>query len=80
MRAKVNLIPYNANPFTQYQRPAERDILAYQDELMRRGIHTVVRLNRGGDIAAACGQLGGYEQQHPRKVKRQAASAEETSS
>jgi 23S rRNA (adenine2503-C2)-methyltransferase len=65
--SKVNLIPYNANPFTQYQRPDDRAILAYQETLMAQGIHTVVRLNRGNDIAAACGQLGGYKQQRPRK-------------
>jgi 23S rRNA (adenine2503-C2)-methyltransferase len=70
VRCKVNLIPYNDNPFTDYKRPSDRDIVAYQEELMRHGIHTVVRLNRGGDIAAACGQLGGYEQQHPRKRAR----------
>jgi len=67
MKAKVNLIPYNANPFTQYKRPRNADIIAYQEELMRNGIHTITRLNRGNDIAAACGQLGGYKQQHPRK-------------
>jgi len=79
VKAKVNLIPYNDNPFTQYQRPDDRDILAYQEALMSHGVHTVVRLNRGGDIAAACGQLGGYEQQHPRKAKRaRAEQAEET--
>jgi 23S rRNA (adenine2503-C2)-methyltransferase len=79
LRAKVNIIPYNDNPFTEYQRPDDRDIFAYQEALMSYGIHTVVRLNRGGDIAAACGQLGGYEQQHPRKAKRaMAAQAEET--
>ncbi len=66
VRAKVNLIPYNNNPFTEYQRPADRDILAYQEVLMSYGVHTVTRLNRGNDIAAACGQLGGYKQQRPR--------------
>jgi len=70
VKSKVNLIPYNDNPFTQYKRPRDKDILAYQEVLMGYGIHTVTRLNRGGDIAAACGQLGGYEQQHPRKRKR----------
>lgn len=63
LRAKVNLIPYNNNPFTRYKRPHDIDILAYQDVLMSYGIHTVTRLNRGNDIDAACGQLGGYEQQ-----------------
>ena len=76
LRSKVNLIPYNDNPFTQYKRPDDRAILAYQEVLMSHGIHTITRLNRGNDIAAACGQLGGYKQQHPRKRKR--AETEET--
>lgn len=81
VKAKVNLIPYNDNPFTEYKRPRDKDILAYQEVLMSYGIHTVTRLNRGNDIAAACGQLGGYEQQHPRKRKRaEAAAQEETGS
>jgi 23S rRNA (adenine2503-C2)-methyltransferase len=70
LKAKVNLIPYNDNPFTDYKRPRDRDILAYQEVLMSYGLHTITRLNRGGDIAAACGQLGGYKQQHPRKRTR----------
>lgn len=67
MRSKVNLIPYNNNPFTDYKRPEDRDIVAFQEVLMDYGIHTVARLNRGGDIDAACGQLGGYKQQRPRR-------------
>ncbi len=67
VRAKVNLIPYNKNPFTDYERPSNRAILAFQEVLMGCGIHTVTRLNRGNDIDAACGQLGGYKQQRPKK-------------
>lgn len=74
VRAKVNLIPYNDNPFTEYKRPLDRDILAYQETLMAAGIHTMVRLNRGNDISAACGQLGGYEQKRSRRI---AAAPEE---
>ncbi len=77
VKSKVNLIPYNDNPFTEYKRPRDKDILAYQEVLMSYGVHTVTRLNRGGDIAAACGQLGGYKQQHPRKRKKAAAAAAE---
>jgi adenine C2-methylase RlmN of 23S rRNA A2503 and tRNA A37 len=29
-------------------------------------VHTMTRLNRGDDISAACGQLGGYKQQRPK--------------
>jgi len=61
--SKVNLIPYNNNPFTDYQRSEQRDILAFQEALMEARVHTMTRLNRGDDISAACGQLGGYMQQ-----------------
>ena len=72
VRSKVNLIPYNRNPYTEYERPDDKDILAFQEFLMSKGLHTIVRLNRGTDIDAACGQLGGYEQQRPgRKTKAQ---------
>ncbi len=72
VRAKVNLIPYNDNPYTEYERPEDRDIVAFQEVLMSHGIHTVVRLNRGDDIDAACGQLGGYPQERPGRRKRPA--------
>ncbi len=73
LRSKVNLIPYNRNPFTEYERPADKDIVAFQEVLMSYGVHTVVRLNRGDDIDAACGQLGGYQQKRP---KRRASNEE----
>jgi 23S rRNA (adenine2503-C2)-methyltransferase len=73
VRAKVNLIPYNRNPFTKYERPDDKEILAFQETLMSHGLHTVVRLNRGNDIAAACGQLGGYKQQRPKRGEKRDA-------
>ncbi len=78
VKAKVNLIPYNKNPYTEYGRPKDKDILAFQERMIARGYHTITRLNRGNDIDAACGQLGGYEQQKPgrkSKAERQAELA-----
>tara|TARA_B100000029_G_scaffold445175_2_gene465433 strand:- start:1127 stop:2272 length:1146 start_codon:yes stop_codon:yes gene_type:complete len=75
--AKVNLIPYNKNPFTQYERPDNPTIVAFQEVLMGAGLHTVTRLNRGGDIDAACGQLGGYKQQRPGKRRSASPKAEQ---
>jgi 23S rRNA (adenine2503-C2)-methyltransferase len=53
---KVNLIPYNPTEsgFQGSTRPA---IAAFKDTLEKRGVRTTVRLTRGRDIAAACGQL-----------------------
>jgi 23S rRNA (adenine2503-C2)-methyltransferase len=57
---KVNLIPYNATdtgdgaPFAGSSRES---IAAFRAALESRGIPVTVRLTRGRDIAAACGQL-----------------------
>jgi 23S rRNA (adenine2503-C2)-methyltransferase len=57
---KVNLIPFT---FTQigsvarYQSSTRKGIAAFKDVLERAGIPTTVRLNRGREIQAACGQL-----------------------
>ena len=53
---KVNLIPYN--PTGSGYRGSGRDaIAAFRSALEERGVRTTVRLTRGRDIAAACGQL-----------------------
>jgi 23S rRNA (adenine2503-C2)-methyltransferase len=53
---KVNLIPYN--PTGSGFRGSGRDaIAAFRAALEERGVRTTVRLTRGRDIAAACGQL-----------------------
>lgn len=57
--AKVNLIPFNPFPMTQYQRSSQQAIDAFRDILIRSGINTITRKTRGDDIDAACGQLAG---------------------
>jgi 23S rRNA (adenine2503-C2)-methyltransferase len=57
--AKVNLIPFNPFPGTQYERSDEATIRAFQSILLNAGIQTMVRRTRGEDIDAACGQLKG---------------------
>src|SRR4051812_11483138 len=52
---KVNLIPYN--PTGAFGGSTPRAIEAFEAELRRATIPTTVRLTRGRDIAAACGQL-----------------------
>jgi 23S rRNA (adenine2503-C2)-methyltransferase len=52
---KVNLIPYN--PTGAYAGSTPKAIAAFREALVRRGVPTTVRLTRGQDIAAACGQL-----------------------
>ncbi len=53
---KVNLIPYNPTDVGM-QGSTPKAIEAFRAELERRGVGATVRLTRGRDIAAACGQL-----------------------
>ena len=57
IRAKVNLIPFNDWPGSDFRRPPLARILAFQSILLEAGITTTVRWSRGEDIGAACGQL-----------------------
>jgi len=57
--AKLNLIPFNPFPGTQYRRSPAATILRFRDELLSRGVLATIRRTRGDDIDAACGQLAG---------------------
>jgi len=57
---KVNLIPYNPTE-SGYSGSSPKAIAAFRDELERRGLGATVRLTRGRDIDAACGQLAARE-------------------
>jgi 23S rRNA (adenine2503-C2)-methyltransferase len=52
---KVNLIPYN--PTGMYDGSSRTTIAEFKDALHAAGFSPTVRLTRGRDIAAACGQL-----------------------
>ena len=52
---KVNLIPYN--PTGRYDGSSPKAIAAFKNVLGRARVPVTVRLTRGRDIAAACGQL-----------------------
>jgi 23S rRNA (adenine2503-C2)-methyltransferase len=52
---KVNLIPYN--PTGMYDGSSRKAIAAFKEVLDRARVPATVRLTRGRDIAAACGQL-----------------------
>jgi 23S rRNA (adenine2503-C2)-methyltransferase len=57
VRAKVNLIPFNDWPGSEFRRPPLSRILAFQSLLLDAGVTTTVRWSKGEDIGAACGQL-----------------------
>jgi 23S rRNA (adenine2503-C2)-methyltransferase len=57
MPAKVNLIPFNPWPGTQYECSDWDVIEVFAEILNRAGYASPVRTPRGRDIMAACGQL-----------------------
>lgn len=57
--AKVNLIPFNPFPGSQFRPSSASAIDSFVQTLWSRGIVATVRRARGDDIAAACGQLAG---------------------
>ena len=53
---KVNLIPYNPTGGL-YRAPSRRRSTPFATTLIARGVPATIRLTRGRDIDAACGQL-----------------------
>lgn len=69
IHAKVNVIPFNADPNLPdwMQRPTDAAIDRFADALVRHGARVTVRRSKGSDIAAACGQLRGKSEPPPRR-------------
>jgi 23S rRNA (adenine2503-C2)-methyltransferase len=59
--SKVNVIPLNEDPehLPELKRPAADHVDAFAAALRDAGVPVTVRWSRGGDVAAACGQLRG---------------------
>jgi len=55
--AKINLIPFNPWPGTQYECSDWDQIEKFSDYIFNAGYSSPVRTPRGRDILAACGQL-----------------------
>lgn len=55
----VNLIPWNPIPGTPLSRSNRKRVLDFQRILHDGGVPCTVRVERGAEIAAACGQLAG---------------------
>ena len=66
---KINLIPFNPFPGTEYKRVSNTALNRFRDILAGEGYTVTVRTTRGDDIAAACGQLAGEVND---RTKRQA--------
>ena len=59
LKCNINLIPYNSVDDTKYKKSTNDDIMRFKYLLEHSGKKVTVRLERGADIDAACGQLRG---------------------
>ncbi len=73
--SKVNLIPFNPFPGTDYRTSPPERIDAFRQRLIRAGIITITRKTRGDDIDAACGQLVGRVRDRSRRQLREGGTA-----
>jgi 23S rRNA (adenine2503-C2)-methyltransferase len=55
--SKLNLIPFNEHSGSVYKRPSDETVKKFQRFLLDRNVTATVRISRGRDISAACGQL-----------------------
>jgi len=62
LRVKVNLIPLNPDPVLPawMRRPPPENVERFRERLERAGYTATVRRQRGGEVAAACGQLRAF--------------------
>lgn len=61
LNVKINLIPYNPQSRDRFQPPDTEIIDQFTTRLREHGYYTLLRLTKGRDIMAACGQLGNLE-------------------
>lgn len=67
---KINLIPFNPFPQSDYKRPSTARVDRFRRILHQAGYVVTVRSTRGDDIDAACGQLVGQVQDRTRRSER----------
>jgi len=59
IKCNVNLIPYNSTAENEYKKPTNTATMKFKYVLEHSGKKVTIRLERGADIDAACGQLAG---------------------
>ena len=57
IKCNVNLIPYNPIGKSEYKKPSNSTTMKFKYVLEHSGKKVTIRLERGADIDAACGQL-----------------------
>jgi 23S rRNA (adenine2503-C2)-methyltransferase len=71
---KINLIPFNEHPGSEYKRPNKQRVLRFQRELVEAKVQTHIRRTMGRDIYAACGQLTSKFEGRPEQMPIKAPS------
>jgi 23S rRNA (adenine2503-C2)-methyltransferase len=66
--SKMNLIPFNPFPGSDYKASPPEKVEAFRQRLMKAGIISITRKTRGDDIDAACGQLVGRVKDKSRRT------------
>jgi 23S rRNA (adenine2503-C2)-methyltransferase len=64
---KINLIPFNPHPGTEFVPSSHDHVEAFREFLLSKHLQVTIRETRGGEQMAACGQLG---QPGPKMPKR----------
>ena len=67
---KINLIPFNPFPGSDYKRVTNTALNRFRDILQGEGYTVTVRTTRGDDIAAAYGQLAGEVNDRTKRQQR----------
>src|SRR5690606_14703623 len=67
---KINLIPFNPFPGSDYQRSSNSAVSNFRRILQDAGYTVTIRTTRGDEVAAACGQLVGEIQDQTRRAAR----------
>jgi len=67
---KINLIPFNDFPGSDFKRPSGNAVSRFWQVLIDAGFVVTVRTTRGDDIDAACGQLVGEVVDRTRRSER----------
>ncbi|MFV8818115.1 23S rRNA (adenine(2503)-C(2))-methyltransferase RlmN [Haliea sp. E17] len=74
---KINLIPFNPFPQSDYCRPSGNAVSRFWQVLVDAGYIVTVRTTRGDDIDAACGQLVGQVVDRTRRSQRYRDAAQQ---
>jgi len=68
LKYNINLIPFNPVEGCDFKRPSSERIKKFKEILEKASKKVTVRLERGTDISAACGQLNGIFNNSPDKL------------